>query len=312
MSHQNPSNHIFYHTGRGVFRALLVVALPCALVSWHFQAIEDWRTALADLPVFEEMQGKFRTGIELAGQSFRYETSHFYDPDSRQILPKKSRDATRADETEPAQPATFWHRQEIENELVASLPDARRKSVRAFLDYIETYRGLALDEMRHAKIPASVTLAQGLLESDAGRSFLATKAHNHFGIKCRQRTGRRDNSLTDNDFGSHSLAVDCVQRTDDHAWDRFEVYPAADASFRRHSLLLLGKRYAWMLAAYPVGEICRLPRPLFGKTDAPYYAAWSLGLKMSGYATSPRYAEKLTLIIETYQLWKIDYEAIMN
>ena len=306
------SHSFFYHTGRGVFRALLVVALPCAMVARHFQTLDSWRTALADLPVFEEMQGKFRTGIELAGQSFRYETSHFYDPDYRRALTAKRSRPTPRDEAEPASPVRFWHRQEIENELFASLPAGRQKSVRAFLDYIETYRGLAVDEMQRTKIPASVTLAQGLLESDAGRSFLATEAHNHFGIKCRPLTARRDNSLTDNDFGSHSLAVDCVQRTDDHAWDRFEVYPAADASFRRHSLLLLGERYAWMLAAYPVGEICQLPHPLFGKNEAPYYAAWSLGLKQSGYATSPRYAEKLTLIMETYQLWKIDYEAIMN
>lgn len=312
MRQHAPSNSIFYHTGRGVFRALLLVALPCWAVAAHFRTLENWWAEASDLPVFEEMQHNFRTGAEVAGVVFRRETTRFYAPDSPAFLPEKIAREPLPVAAEPAPPNRYWHRQEIENQLFVHLPARRRAAARAFLDYIENYRGLALAEMQRARVPASVTLAQGLLESDAGRSFLAERANNHFGIKCRLISQKRHNALKDSDFDGHSLAIDCVQRADDHAWDRFEVYPAADASFRRHSLLLLGERYAWMLAAYPVGEICPLPRPLFGHTEAPYYAAWSLGLKLSGYATAPRYAEKLTLIIETYQLWLIDYEGVMR
>ena len=65
-----------------------------------------------------------------------------------------------------------------------------------------------------------------------------------------------------------------------------------------------------MLHKYEVGGVYSLSKPIFGHSEAPYYVAWCLGLKQSGYATARHYAEKLTLIIETYQLWKIDYEWI--
>ena len=165
--------------------------------------------------------------------------------------------------------------------------------------------------MQRSKIPASITLAQGILETNAGRSVLATKGNNHFGIKCRARPGfKRDGVINDNDFDAHSLAIDCMQMHDDYAWDRFEVYPSAKESYRRHSLLLQDKRYGWMLHKYEVGGIYKSPKPLFGYDEVPYYAAWCVGLKQSGYATAPLYAEKLTMIIETYQLWKVDYECI--
>ena len=118
--------------------------------------------------------------------------------------------------------------------------------------------------------------------------------------------------MTDEDFDHHSLAIDCVQRTDDYEWDRFEVYPSARESYRRHSLLLQGARYNWMIRQYEIGEEYPIARKLYGKTLVPYYAAWCVGLKQSGYATARLYAEKLTLIIETYQLWKIDYEAVVK
>jgi flagellum-specific peptidoglycan hydrolase FlgJ len=102
-----------------------------------------------------------------------------------------------------------------------------------------------------------------------------------------------------------------VQRTDDYEWDRFEVYPSARESYRRHSLLLQGPRYSWMIRQYEIGEEYPIARKLYGKTLVPYYAAWCVGLKQSGYATAKNYAEMITMIIETYQLWKIDYELIM-
>jgi flagellum-specific peptidoglycan hydrolase FlgJ len=67
-----------------------------------------------------------------------------------------------------------------------------------------------------------------------------------------------------------------------------------------------------MLRRYEVGGIYETPRKIYGHSEVPYYAAWAIGLKSSGYATSRTYAEKLTLIIETYQLWRIDYEAVID
>lgn len=302
-----PRQSIFYLIGRGVTKAFLVIVAPAWFVSAHFPKLERWYFGVSELPVVEQMSGHFQTGLQLVGSNFRHETSQFFLPDSADV----EQDFFEEKQPRPAAAKRFWHRQTIENELLASLPESKHAGVQAFLDYIESHRELAADEMRAAKIPASITLAQGLLESDAGRSFLARNAQNHFGIKCRQISGgRAGNHLRNSNFGTHSLAVDCIQRTDDHVWDRFEVYPAADASFRRHSLLLLNSRYSWMIRAYPVGEKCQPPRPIYGQWEVPYYAGWALGLKDSGYATSKKYAEKLVLIIETYYLWKIDYEVL--
>ena len=181
------------------------------------------------------------------------------------------------------------------------------------LAYINKHKEFAVEQMTLFNIPASVILAQAIKESGSGTSTLAKESNNHFGIKCQLQPGyRRDGRIGDDDFGHHSLAIGCVQRTDDYVWDRFEVYPSARESYRRHSLLLLGDRYRWMINNYEVGEIYPIPVPLYGHDRVPYYAAWSVGLKRSGYATAKDYAEKLTLIIETYQLWKIDYELLMN
>ncbi len=299
-----PQQSIFHHLGRGVSKAFLVVVLPAWFVFLNFQKLERWYFGVSDLPVFEEMHSHFQTGLELVGSDFRGEKSRFFLPDSADV----ENDFFKEKTPRPASHKKYWHRPTIENELLEALPAQKHAAVLAFLNYIEQHRDLAADEMRHARIPASITLAQGLLESDAGRSFLAKNAHNHFGIKCRQISGGRGgNHLKNQNFDTHSLAVDCVQRTDDNVWDRFEVYPASDASFRRHSLLLLGSRYNWMIRRYPVGENCRPPRPIYGQNEVPYYAGWALGLKDSGYATSKRYAEKLTLIIVTYSLCKIVY-----
>lgn len=162
--------------------------------------------------------------------------------------------------------------------------------------------------MRRTNIPASATLAQGLFKGNASRGYLASEANNHFGIKCGIPRGGH---IGDNDFGHHSLAISCVQRTDNYVWDRFEVYPPAREGFCSHSLLLLGDRYRWIIREYENGKLYPIPVTLFGHDSVPYYAAWSVALKWSGYATIKNYAEKITLITETYQLWKIDYGTIL-
>ena len=144
-------------------------------------------------------------------------------------------------------------------------------------DYIETYKDIAMQEMREHKIPASITLAQGLLESGAGNSALAREAKNHFGIKCHK-----------------GWEGDTYIMDDDEKNECFRKYDNAEASFRDHSEFLCGRsRYAALFEL----EI----------TD---YEGWAKGLKAAGYATNPKYAQLLIDRIKLYDLTKYDQIAL--
>ena len=139
--------------------------------------------------------------------------------------------------------------------------------------YISKYSSVAVSEMHRTGVPASITLAQGIVESAAGQSTLATKANNHFGIKCHSDwKGRK------------------TYKDDDKANECFRVYPNAAASFRDHSDFLRYKdRYKFLFDLEP--------------TD---YKGWARGLKQAGYATDPGYAAKLIKVIEDYELYRYD------
>jgi hypothetical protein len=337
--------NLFYFIGKGAALGLLVFALPMWIVVSQYDRLHDWDTGISELPVFESIHSDFQTGSSTLGSVFKEKTQKYYaqevkitdldpieiveddptgwnpagEPDlAAQHSKNKNKQFDFSKNTAPPIPhgiegeGTLWSRVAIEAHLESTLPSTRKGNLTTYLNYIEQNKRAAQSEMQWSKTPASITLAQGLLESDAGRSFLAKKAKNHFGIKCRQISSiRKKNDLLDSDFDHHSLAIDCVQRTDDNAWDRFEVYPNIQSSYRRHSILLQNDRYRWMVKAYQIGENCAVPGLIYGENEVPYYAAWSIGLKKSGYATSKSYAEKLTRIIETYQLWKIDYELLV-
>ncbi len=297
----NDNGSCLYAFGRGSFIALFVLVLPGLLVFLFYDDIKARVDGISELPVFHEMKHEFKTGADIIGVTFARELQQFYADTIEQTTVIST----------PGKKGAYWRRAAIEQELQVKLSRGSQANAIAYLNYLEKHRDIAVQEMQRTKIPASITLAQGLLETNAGRSILATKGNNHFGIKCRSRTGfRRDGVIDDNDFNFHSLAIDCMQMTDDYVWDRFEVYRTASDSYRRHSLLLQDRRYGWMLHRYEVGGIYHISKSIYGQNEVPYYAAWSVGLKQSGYATARTYAEKLTLIIETYQLWRIDYEAI--
>jgi flagellum-specific peptidoglycan hydrolase FlgJ len=307
MSDANDAG-IFYGLGRGIVWAILVFALPAYLVIRNYDWLAEHLGFVTGLPIYDEMQENFMTGTQIVGSLFASKLNEFYQLDSTQMVanPKAGQQIRSSN-------FLYWIRQDIENQLTKRFSSSKKNHAKAYLDYVEKYKAIALEEMIRSKIPASVTLAQGLLEGDAGRGYLAAVANNHFGVKCRLKSGyNRDGKKDDNDFEHHSLAVDCVQRTDDYVWDRFEVYPSARESYRRHTLLLQNERYNWMIRGYEIGKVYHIARPLFGHMDVPYYAAWAAGLKQSGYATAKNYAETITLIIETYQLWRIDYELIAN
>ena len=144
-------------------------------------------------------------------------------------------------------------------------------------EYIQTYKDIAMREMREYKIPASITLAQGLLESGAGNSALAREAKNHFGIKCH------------NDWTGKTYHMD-----DDEKDECFRKYKDAEESFKDHSEFLATRgRYSALFDL----EI----------TD---YKGWARGLKAAGYATNPKYAQLLIDRIELYDLAKYDQIAL--
>ena len=145
------------------------------------------------------------------------------------------------------------------------------------LDYIEKYNKIAMREMQEYKIPASITLAQGLLESGNGKSELAKKSNNHFGIKCHSSwKGKR------------------TYHDDDAKGECFRVYDSPAESYRDHSIFLAnGQRYAFLFD--------------LKITD---YKGWAKGLKKAGYATLPVYANVLINLIETYDLTQYDQKAL--
>src|SRR6056297_1707454 len=161
--------------------------------------------------------------------------------------------------------------------IIVSCETQRRVSVRPQTkdgnSYIEAYKDLAVREMKRSGVPASITLAQGMLESDYGRSTLAVNANNHFGIKCHNDwTGKR------------------IYHDDDRRNECFRSYRYVYESFKDHSDFLTGVSRYDFLFDYEITE----------------YKKWARGLKKAGYATSPTYASKLINLIERYQLDQLD------
>ena len=148
------------------------------------------------------------------------------------------------------------------------------------LEYIEKYKEIAISEMNKYKIPASITLAQGILESQNGNSELASKSNNHFGIKCHSNwEGQK------------------VYHDDDKKQECFRKYRNVKESFEDHSVFLLKERYASLF-----------------DLSIKDYSSWAKGLKKAGYATDPAYAKLLIKIIEDNGLSKYDkgYEGSSN
>jgi LysM repeat protein len=149
---------------------------------------------------------------------------------------------------------------------------AEYKSTRA--DYVDKYKDIAIKEMLENGIPASITLAQGLLESDNGNSALAMYANNHFGIKCHGDDWKGETYIQD----------------DDKKDECFRRYKAAEESFDDHSNFLKTKgRYAFLFE--------------LRKTD---YKGWAEGLHEAGYATDKSYADRLIKIIDDNKLYQYD------
>lgn len=159
--------------------------------------------------------------------------------------------------------------------IVCTVMGLQVQAQTVYHQYIQQYAPMAQDQMRRYGIPASITLAQGLLESGAGKSKLAREANNHFGIKVGM-----------NWTGPYMVVAD------DRPDDKFRVYDSAADSYEDHSIFLRnGRRYASLFD--------------LKSTD---YKGWAYGLKKAGYATSPTYAQSLVNMIEKFNLHEYDKE----
>ena len=159
--------------------------------------------------------------------------------------------------------------------VVVSLFTAQAKERQTREEYVEKYKAIAIAHMERYGIPASITMAQGILESDSGNSRLSTSSNNHFGIKCKKHwTG------------------DKVYHDDDAKGECFRAYPSVEASYQDHADFLDQSPRYDSLFAYPADD----------------YRSWARGLKAAGYATAPDYAERLVKIIESMKLYLLDKE----
>ncbi|HEY9183900.1 MAG TPA: glucosaminidase domain-containing protein [Salegentibacter sp.] len=189
----------------------------------------------------------------------------------KKVITQKKNDSGPRVELPAPQDNTNRH---ADNQKIETLePSPRRYSVE---DYIKDFSGIAQEEMRLYNIPASITLAQGILESGAGQGDLSRRANNHFGIKCHDWDGPR------------------VYHDDDARGECFRKYKDAKYSYRDHSLFLTERaRYASLFDL---------------STDD--YKAWARGLRKAGYATDRKYPEKLIGIIERYELYRYDADVL--
>ncbi|WP_033961029.1 glucosaminidase domain-containing protein [Psychroserpens jangbogonensis] len=165
---------------------------------------------------------------------------------------------------------------ESEKTSTPETPSKPKSFANATEAYIANFSEIAKEEMRMYKIPASITLAQGILESGSGKGRLAVKANNHFGIKCHGWTGQK------------------IYHDDDASQECFRKYKHAKSSFEDHSTFLTTRgRYS----------------KLFQLREDDY-KGWAKGLRSAGYATDRKYPEKLISLIERYQLDQYDDEVL--
>ena len=194
---------------------------------------------------------------------------------SKKKIAKRSHNSPKTTQTQTVYTSEKDYPKDIpEPKEEVSIPKKNLKSNTEI--YIYTYAEIAKREMELYGIPASITLAQGILESGSGYGELTKKSNNHFGIKCNGWEGAK------------------VYHDDDRAQECFRKYKDPKYSFRDHSLFLAKRsRYASLFS--------------LEKDD---YKAWAKGLKKAGYATDPRYPDKLIALIERYQLDRFDREVL--
>jgi len=314
----------------GALSRFVLTFLGGIVVLFGLYYYQNNRDEVSRLPVIRELSHTYQKFAAPLAQST---LQHFYRVESSD--PRIFTSEAQSENGQLIVPST-WHKDSILHKLRFS--KRKMRQARKYVDYIEQYKALALRDMQYHKVPASIKLAQALLESGAGESRLATQTNNHFGIKARpgktaraKIRGRNYAELLNEEFIPVGPAIGAMRFTDDHSYDRFEVYQDVGDSYLRHTQLLTrpcreGRKgcYSWIWQEFSVGKDHDISRAantfhaasgikassFFGETRLPYYAACAAGLKMAGYATSPTYHKKITYIIETYELWRFDLDLL--
>src|SRR5690606_19027692 len=203
------------------------------------------------------------------------------DP-KRKVVVKKTSETVKENKTVVEKPTiTKPHKPLLEQNDTEVLIATSKISVskNTVEDYISLYAPVAMQSMKTYGIPASIKLAQGILESGSGNGTLCREANNHFGIKCKDEwTG------------------ETISHTDDAPDECFRKYKSALESYNDHSEFIAHRVYY---------------KNLF-TLDKSDYSAWAKGLKQAGYATDPKYAQKLISIIERYKLYEYDQKVLGN
>ncbi len=198
--------------------------------------------------------------LEKASPVQKESTEEFFDPDDSEPPKERAEEFNVLEFLESSKPKLTAKQQAVRNRQIA---------------YAKQFANIAKQEMDQFGIPASITIAQGIVETNAGISRLATQNNNHFGMKC---------------FSKRCAKNHCSNFNDDHHKDFFRKYKSTWESYRGHSKLLAeNKRYKFLFD--------------LEKTD---YRGWAHGLKKAGYATDKRYAQKLIQVIEDLKLHRLD------
>lgn len=191
------------------------------------------------------------------------------------IVTKKKKEKTERVDTKKPVASSGKHDESVTTAPVVTAPKLSGNANITEV-YIADYSAIAQRKMREHKIPASITLAQGILESASGRGRLAIQGNNHFGIKC------------------HGWSGDKIYHDDDASQECFRKYKYAEQSFDDHSEFLTSRgRYSKLF-----------------DLDANDYKAWAKELRTAGYATDRKYPDKLISLIERYELYKFDQEVL--
>ena len=329
---------------KSFLQAIFITTLLLFGVLTYLQILEGRSDLAIGMPIIEEFDFTFRSGIRFITEAAEVVVLRETNTYAMAMRDADSRTAPAIADLRDLPPVPLsWVRADIEAKLRRNgFRKGKLQAAGRYLDYIDTYRYEALADMFLTGVPASITLAQGILESNAGRSRLAQKTNNHFGIKARQKSTAREkiragllSSLSDADFTVSGPAIGVSRHHDDHHYDRCEVYASVQDSYRRHSALLTRPCrgdgvykgcYRWIWETFPVTEqlidlsaaaerferISGIRADQFfpGEDRVPYFAAQAAGLKMAGYATSPTYHRQITFLITTYELWRFDTDLI--
>jgi flagellum-specific peptidoglycan hydrolase FlgJ len=235
---------------------------------WGFYANAAWKIAVLSALTYIVWSDKFSIALMLGARANEQLMAKAADVAENAAFAGWDLHAASRPETKPKP-----KRKTAEAPHTNELPPVRIPAHADSETYIKRFAPVAVAEMRKFGIPASIILAQGLLESNAGGSSLAQRANNHFGIKC---------------FSRHCKKGHCMNFTDDTHKDFFMKYNNAWSSYRAHSdFLRKSERYQHLF-----------------KTKQ--YNAWAIGLERAGYATDSKYAEKLIGVIHRYNLNRFD------